>query len=239
MTRSIHLDLDFGHALTLEKSATGATLAVRDPSGVSPFVVDIEVTPEGARVRVWGAGHNASPPVRASAWPSAEPRLSVQQYASLRADCMSVADDELDEVRQRYALDEASEAVETEIWRCKFAESPALFRTYMTLFRMFRSSEPPTSKSSSPSHGDGPLTRCVLSTAAIPRNLTLGEHATLAAELLHLPADEVYAKFGLVDDAVRAEVLDACEARLKDPQTLAQWKRLHAVVVERLKTSAK
>jgi hypothetical protein len=156
-----------------------------------------------------------------------EPRLSVQQYASLRAECVATPPERLREVRARFGLDEAMDEAETAAWGRKFAQDTALFQTYKRLFQAFRSTAsvaPSTMASRSPS-------KPVMSTAALTRVLSLGEHATMAAELLVLPEEEVYAKHDLADRGVRAEVLRACEQRLQDPSVMETWKKLHAIAV--------
>lgn len=65
-------------------------------------------------------------------------RLSIHQYASLRADCISAPPDTLEEVRARYGLDVATEAAEVKAWGQAFTADPALFQQYLRLFRYFR-----------------------------------------------------------------------------------------------------
>jgi hypothetical protein len=179
---------------------------------------------------------------------SQEPRLSLAQYASLRADCVT-RPDELDELRKGYGLDDATDAQEAEAWGRKFTRDPGLFETYKALFQRYRAqaaaaplapaapaapgraSEPPPAAGSP---GD-PL----LATAALKRILTLGQHATMAAELLVLPEDVVYAKYDLADPAIRAQVLRFCEGRLQDPTSRDTWNRLHGMAVKELRAAKK
>jgi hypothetical protein len=79
----------------------------------------------------------------------------------------------------------------------------------------------------------------VVPTAALNRVLTLGEHATMAAELLFLPEETVYEKYDLGDATVRAHVLNICEKRIEDPTALETWKRLHDVALKALRSARK
>jgi hypothetical protein len=76
------------------------------------------------------------------------------------------------------------------------------------------------------------------SEAGAGRMLSLGHHATLAAELLSAGDHElVYQKYGLADREVRREVLARCEARLEDPTVQDTWKRLYALAVGKLRAA--
>jgi hypothetical protein len=231
------------------------------------------------------------PVVAAPAAPLAEPRLSLQQYASLRAECVDYPDG-VAAVRARYGLDEVTDDAETEAWASRFARDFALFDTYKAMFQRYRTmpsprppSTPPPSYSTSPAsaqlfpasavrtpvpsrapsapppsmtsaqasvrppsahapsqwpslplENDGSE---VVPTAALNRVLTLGEHATMAAELQFLPEDTVYAKYDLGDPTVRAHVLRICEKRIEDPTAKETWKRLHDLALKALRSAQK
>jgi hypothetical protein len=220
------VDLPKGHSATLERTETGATLMIRNPDGDPTIEVEIQMTEQGPalRKRSWSARKRAStassvPPVLESA----EPRLSIQQYASLRAECVTAPTGRLDEVRKRYGLDEPSDEAESKLWAKKFAQDPALFETYKRLFQQFRATPPA-----------GARPPQAVMTQSLVRILTLGEHATMAAELRFLPEQEVYAKYDLTDTTVRAEVLRMCEERLQKPTDMDTWKKLHALAIEKL-----
>jgi hypothetical protein len=153
-----YLGIGFGHAVTLEKSATGAAVIIRGPRGVAPLRLDITVTEAGATVRLRDSilqepppslPTSIPPPLRevsrvdtATSGPSSvlpEPRLSLEQYASLRAACVSAEQEKLTEVRSRYALDEAGDAVESDAWARKFSRDLMLFESYRHLFQAYRS----------------------------------------------------------------------------------------------------
>ncbi|MGD0530502.1 MAG: hypothetical protein ABSE49_35540, partial [Polyangiaceae bacterium] len=225
--------------------------------------------------------------------PLAEPRLSLQQYASLRAECVGHPEG-VAAVRARYGLDELADDAETEAWGSRFARDSALFDTYKAMFQRYRAmgstkppsappppfsappaalrsfpgisvrtpvpsrapSAPPPSMPSAqasvrpPSSTHAPSSRWpslpleydgseVVPTAALNRVLTLGEHATMAAELLFLPEETVYEKYDLGDATVRAHVLNICEKRIEDPTALETWKRLHDVALKALRSARK
>jgi hypothetical protein len=250
--------IGFSHTATLETTGTGAQLTIRGPRGVVPMVVDVSVTEDGAVVRMrdtvlYDAARaprpaeappaSPAPPVPSlaatlsSGAPASgvsrvapvaagspfAPRLSLQQYASLRAECVSTTADKLAQVRARYSLDQAGDDAEAEAWRLRFAQDPSLFESYKRLFQTYRA---------------GPASRvsgaAVPSTAALTRVLTLGEHATMTAELAQGAPEAVYAKYDLADPKVRAQVLRLCDERLKDPGTLQTFKQLQALAAKKL-----
>jgi hypothetical protein len=221
------VDLPNGHSATLERTQTGATLMIRNPDGDPTVEVEIQMTEQGPalRKRSWSARKKlGTPSVMPPVLESTEPRLSIQQYASLRAECVTAPREQLDEVRKRYGLDEPSDEAESRMWSKKFTHDPPLFETYKRLFRQFRATPPA---------GAQPQ-RAAVPTQALARILTLGEHATMAAELRFLPEHEVYAKYDLTDAAVRTEVLRMCEARLEKADAMETWRKLHALAVEKL-----
>jgi hypothetical protein len=71
-------------------------------------------------------------------------RLTLLEYATLRAACVTSPPEQLPALRARYLLDEASDAVETQAWSRKFTEDPALFATYKHHFQQFRSRTVPS-----------------------------------------------------------------------------------------------
>jgi hypothetical protein len=247
----VYIGLGFGHAASFERSELGATLVIRGPRGTPPTVIEIIVTEEGATVRLpaqgppssgsrvigtllpdpsgggWPAASFADPPsvppplpvstlLRAPSYAPApplpvEPQLSVQQYASLRAECMAARPDMLSGLLAQYGLDEATDTVEADAWRRRFAQDAPLFATYKRLFQQFRKS---------PSSAERRLPETPT------RILSLGEYATMSAELTTSPPEEVYARYGLADSRVRAEVLARSEAHLKDPVEFEKWSKL-------------
>jgi hypothetical protein len=226
------VDLPFGHSASLERTETGATLMVRTPGGDPTVEVEILVTAEGAslRKRAWSPRtkprSSVPPPVLAPSPGSGEPRLSVQQYASLRAECVSEPAHNLGAIRARYGLDEEGDHAEAKAWGKKFAQEPAVFDTYKRLFQQYRGA-PTMSGATAP-------TPSIATTQALARILSLGEHATMTAELRVRPESEVYAKYDLSDPGVRAEVLKLCETRLEDPTVRETWRKLHDLAVRKL-----
>jgi hypothetical protein len=73
----------------------------------------------------------------ANAAPAEGPRLTLSQYASLRAE-MAVYPAHLDAIRGRYGFDEASYAREDGEWQWRFEADKALFAQYVALFRHYR-----------------------------------------------------------------------------------------------------
>jgi hypothetical protein len=71
-------------------------------------------------------------------------RLTLLEYATLRAACVTASPEQLPALRSRYLLDEASDAVEAQAWSRKFTEDPALFATYKHHFQQFRSRTVPS-----------------------------------------------------------------------------------------------
>jgi hypothetical protein len=71
-------------------------------------------------------------------------RLTLLEYAALRAGCVTASPEQLSALRSRYLLDEASDAVETKAWSRKFTEDPALFATYKHHFQQLRSRTVPS-----------------------------------------------------------------------------------------------
>ena len=185
----------------------------------------------------------ALPPAPTSGLP--QPRLSIEQYAQLRADC--VADpDRAPTLRRRYGLDEAGDEAETQAWGRRFTMDGALFIAYKSLFRRHRdmqeegSAHGPATPSPAAPAGAGvaaPESPDVVYAVARHRILSLGEHAAMSAELMFLPHDVVYAKYDLADADVRSRVLRVCELRLQDPAARAAWTRLHELQLERLRGS--
>jgi len=246
--------------LDISVTQDGATVRLRDsilyapPASLVPSVrppVD-ESTRSGAPSTV--AATPLSIPVSPVATgPSLEPRLSLQQYASLRASCLSASLEKLVEVRARYGLDEGGDAAEADAWARKFAQDPKLFESYRHYFQLFRStvspgqglastlgsasSTPSSRPSSTPSRPSA--SPAVPTTQALARVLTLGQHATMAAELLHSPMEVVYAKYGLIEGEVRTHVLKVCEERLKDPQVLQTWKQLYTIALRNIEAGRK
>jgi len=239
------VELPLGHSLAIIRTDSGATLMLRAPGAQPDIELEVAITTSGAtlRKRTWTG---PPPPPSPSMLPpsvsgavvsralttSREPHLSVQQYAALRAQCLSTEPGGLGEVRARYGLDEAGDLAEADAWRLKFAEDSALFETYRRLFQQFRSSLPPSAASIAPA--SSPRSKPAMSTAALTRILTLGEHATMSAELLFCAEETVYAKYDLADRKVRADVLRVCEQRLEDPTVMETWKKLRAIAVAKL-----
>jgi hypothetical protein len=155
-------------------------------------------------------------------------------------------------VLARYGLDEAADEVEAAAWGRKFAADPAVFASYKALFQRYRSGAPPPAAPGTGSSPPPPMhppsnappalfaapaaESNVVPTAALNRVLTLGEHATMSAELLVLPEDTVYAKYDLADPTVRGHVLRICELRLEDPTSRETWKRLNDIAVKELQS---
>ncbi len=69
--------------------------------------------------------------------PEEGPRLTLAQYASLRAE-MAVYPAHLDTIRQRYGFDERSYAREDGEWQWRFEADKDLFAQYVALFRRYR-----------------------------------------------------------------------------------------------------
>lgn len=159
----------------------------------------------------------------------------MQQYAALRAECLTALPERVAEVRGRYGLDEASDAAEVEAWGGRFASDPQLFESYKRLFQVFRSNAPASPATLASGAPSKPPPSNVMSTAALMRVMSLGEHATMTAELLVMPEEQVYAKHDLADRTVRAEVLRACEERLHNPSVMESWQKLHAMAVAKLR----
>jgi hypothetical protein len=220
------------------------TLSARPPASIpspasfiptSSHVVPSSVAPPPASAipvssNVVPSATSLAPPPLLGA---SQPRLSVQQYAALRAECLVAAPAGVAEARARFGLDEAGDTAEVEAWGRKFKQDPGLFESYKRLFQVFRNkapASPSTLASGVPAPMRTPRSE-VMSTAALHRILPLGEHATMAAELLVMPEDQVYAKHDLADPAVRSEVLRVCEQRLQDPATLKTLEKLHAIAV--------
>lgn len=239
-------------------AADGPTLRVRDTTLYAPpatrgssgrLPVEGPATPSPLPPRP-PAEQAAPGPLAAPVAPvvtakSLEPRLSLQQYASLRAGCMNASPEKLAEVRARFALDEAGDTAEAEAWARKFAD-PVVFESYRHYFQMFRSTASPgqgTASPAPPKPSPSPsafkAAPAVPSTQALARVLTLGEHATMTAELAHGSADAIYAKYALGDGAVRAQVLKMCEERLRDAQALQTWKQLHAIALQKIEAVRK
>jgi hypothetical protein len=122
--------LGFGHTATIVRSESDTFVVVQGPGGAP--AIEVRVTPQGATVRTAASGGPSSAPPYAS-----EPRLSVRQYASFRAECVS-APEQAAEIRERFGLAPSDEAEETEAWRRKFAAEPELFELYKRLFQQFR-----------------------------------------------------------------------------------------------------
>jgi hypothetical protein len=70
--------------------------------------------------------------------PPTEPRLSMHQYASLRADMAIASPDRYAAIQSSYGLDAHSDAQEEALWTSRFSANQALFRNYMELFQYFR-----------------------------------------------------------------------------------------------------
>jgi hypothetical protein len=236
------VELPLGHSLSVTRTESGATLLIRAPGDQPDIEIEVLVTSAGTslRKRLLSARSPSNPSISPSAavpgavvgpvlGTATEPQLSIQQYASLRADCVA-SPEGLGEVRARYGLDEAGDDAETAAWCRRFAQDAALFTTYKNLFQSFRHSAAAAASGASASR---PPPANVMSTAALSRVMSLGEHATMTAELLFLSEDEVYARHDLADPGVRAEVLRACEQRLRDPGVMETWKKLHALAVEK------
>jgi hypothetical protein len=236
-SNNVAVKLPFGHSATLEPTETGATLMIRGLRGEPALEVEIQMTEAGPslRKRTWSVKTPAAAPavLPAPGEGSGGPRLSVQQYASLRAECVAATPAALAAIRKRYGLDEKSDEAETKAWGKKFASDSALFDTYKRLFQQYRSSP-----SSPPAGGatGGSSPSVLASTQALAHQLSLGEHAAMTAELRVRPEAEVYAKYDLADPAVRAEVLRICEARLSDPTTKERWTKLHDLALSKLTT---
>jgi len=73
----------------------------------------------------------------ANAAPAEGPRLTLAQYASLRAE-MAVYPAHLDTIRSRYGFDEGSYAREDGEWQWRFEADKELFGQYVALFRHYR-----------------------------------------------------------------------------------------------------
>jgi hypothetical protein len=236
------VELAHGHSIAVTRTESGAIVKIQAPDGLPDTEIEVTVATTGTtlRKRTWSSP--SEPPPGARSVPpgvlpvglpaSVEPRLSLQQYASLRAECLAHGDD-LHEVRAKYGFDEASDEAEAAAWSRKFARDPVLFDSYKALFQRFRSMPPPpsTNVAARESH--------VVPTEALNRILTLGEHATMAAELLFFPEETVYAKYELTDSKVREHVLTICDKRLEDPAQHATWQRLHKLAIAELQPSRK
>jgi hypothetical protein len=244
--------LGFGHTATMVRSQSETLLVIRGPDGCP--ALEVRVTEQGAVVR--RSGSSAPPPGPEVA---REPALSVRQYASFRAECITRSDHPAD-VRERHGLTEAEEAIETDAWRRKFDADPELFELYKRLFQQFRASPERASGSprpagissllatlaSGPSRPGLPASGSLGGAALLPADLppptpevsekmlSLGQHAALAAGLLSAAdREEVYRMHGLGDPVLRKEVLRRCEARLGDPTLLETWKRLYSLALQK------
>jgi hypothetical protein len=250
-----------GAAVVPPMASPAAPPAVAMPGRVSP----------GSPSAFVGAG--AAPPMPQ---PS-EPKLSLPQYASYRADCVTRPDD-VDQLRKGYGLDEDSDRAEVDAWGRKFLREPSLFETYKNLFQRYRamqaSAPAATPGAGVPAGGGAAFTAPaplggagrpagsgapapvpaaasssdaasaasdypMMATAALKRILSLGQHAQMTAELLFSPEDAVYAKYGLEDAAIRAQVLRFCDGRLQDPTSRDTYTRLHDMAVKQLREAKK
>ncbi|HEY1692677.1 MAG TPA: hypothetical protein VGG39_10980 [Polyangiaceae bacterium] len=210
---SSSVGLGFGHTATLARSPSDALVVIRGPDGAA--AVEIRVTSGGAVVK----GKAASQARDEAA--GDVPRLSLRQYASLRAECVGNPE-RAGAVRAHYGLSEAGDASETATWNRMFGTDAILFDLYKRLFQQFRS----TTDAPPPPHGAG------------DRTLTLEQHATFAAELFaSTDREAVYRKYGLEDEVLRGDVLRRCEARLTDGTRLETWKRVYALELTRLQSS--
>jgi hypothetical protein len=151
--------------LDITVTEAGATVRLRDevlcapPSALTsaPSAAVEVVTPSAIEPRPWmpqSVPVPAPAPVRAPTLvPMPAPvtvplanapavpktRLTLLEYATLRAACVAASPEQLPALRSRYLLDEASDAVEAQAWSRKFTEDPALFATYKHHFQRLRS----------------------------------------------------------------------------------------------------
>jgi hypothetical protein len=165
--RPVYLGLGFGHTAVLEQTPTGGRVVIRGPRGVAPVIIDITMAEDGPSVRARDELLWAPPPtglrtaVEADApsasgvrpvssfLPAPEPapapappprtRLTLLEYATLRAACVNAPPEQLPALRMRYLLDEAGDTAETEGWLHRFKQDPTLFAAYKHYFQLFRS----------------------------------------------------------------------------------------------------
>jgi hypothetical protein len=79
---------------------------------------------------------SAAPP--APALPS-QPRLTLEQLASFRAELFHATPNDVPEIRGRFGLDERTHAHEDEVWTDRFQKDRGAFDRYVKLFQYFRS----------------------------------------------------------------------------------------------------
>ncbi len=144
------------------------------------------------------------------------PRLTLHDYATLRADCMT-GTVPLGDVLARHGLDEASDRAEVAAWGRRFKRDPALFEQYKALFQEMRHALQPSA---------------VASPAAVPAitaPLTMHQYASLRAECINARPEElegVRARYGLDDVSDAAEVGRWMRKFDEDPALFEQYKKL-------------
>ncbi len=137
-TKSLREALAIAGAITPAPAAVAPVPAMKADRRSSPSSAPSSAPPAPSRVEAASASWK---PQAVPLLPPAEPgvtRLSVQQYASLRAEIIDAPLGEHGAIRARYGLDEVGDMAEAAAWAEKFVDSPELFDRYKSLFQYYR-----------------------------------------------------------------------------------------------------